>query len=61
MYGKPAMTCFNYQVYLYGSKAVTCFYGAGRNDFSHIKIITSKLPIKKTGTLVIFLYVHEFL
>ncbi len=47
MYGKPAMTCFNYQVYLYGSKVVTCLYGAGRNDFAHIKIIKSKLPIKK--------------
>ncbi len=24
MYGKPAMTCFKYQVYLYGSEAITC-------------------------------------
>jgi hypothetical protein len=23
MYGKPAMTCFKYQVYLYGSEAIT--------------------------------------
>jgi hypothetical protein len=23
MYGNPAMTCFKYQVYLYGSKAIT--------------------------------------
>ncbi len=23
MYGKPAMTCFKYQVYLYGSEALT--------------------------------------
>jgi hypothetical protein len=23
MYGKPAMTCFKYQVYLYGSEATT--------------------------------------
>ncbi len=23
MYGKPAMTCFKHQVYLYGSKAIT--------------------------------------
>ena len=23
MYGKLAMTCFKYQVYLYGSKAIT--------------------------------------
>ena len=23
MYGKHAMTCFKYQVYLYGSKAIT--------------------------------------
>jgi hypothetical protein len=23
MYGKPAMTCFKYQVYLYGLKAIT--------------------------------------
>ncbi len=23
MYGKPAMTCFEYQVYLYGSEAIT--------------------------------------
>jgi hypothetical protein len=22
MYGKPAMTCFKYQVYLYNSKAI---------------------------------------
>ncbi len=22
MYGKPAMACFKYQVYLYGSKAI---------------------------------------
>jgi hypothetical protein len=25
MYGKPAMTCFKYQVYLYGSEAITLF------------------------------------
>jgi hypothetical protein len=24
MYGNPAMTCFKYQVYLYGSEAITC-------------------------------------
>ncbi len=23
MHGKPAMTCFKYQVYLYGSEAIT--------------------------------------
>ncbi len=23
MYGKPAITCFKYQVFLYGSKAIT--------------------------------------
>ena len=23
MYGNPAMTCFKYQVYLYGSEAIT--------------------------------------
>jgi hypothetical protein len=23
MYGKPAMTCLKYQVYLYGSEAIT--------------------------------------
>jgi hypothetical protein len=23
MYGKPAMTCFKYQVFLYGSEAIT--------------------------------------
>jgi hypothetical protein len=23
MYGKPAMTCYKYQVYLYGSEAIT--------------------------------------
>jgi hypothetical protein len=23
MYGKPAMTCFKYQLYQYGSKAIT--------------------------------------
>jgi hypothetical protein len=23
MYGKPAMTCFKYQEYLYGSEAIT--------------------------------------
>jgi hypothetical protein len=23
MYGKPALTCFKYQVYLYGSEAIT--------------------------------------
>jgi hypothetical protein len=23
MYGKPAMTCFKYQVYLHGSEAIT--------------------------------------
>ncbi len=23
MYGKPAMTCFEYYVYLYGSEAIT--------------------------------------
>jgi hypothetical protein len=23
MYDKPAMTCFKYQVYLYGSEAIT--------------------------------------
>ncbi len=23
MYGNPAMTCLKYQVYLYGSKAIT--------------------------------------
>ncbi len=23
MYGKPAMTCFKYQVYLYGSEVIT--------------------------------------
>ncbi len=23
MYGKPSMPCFNYQVYLYGSEAIT--------------------------------------
>jgi hypothetical protein len=23
MYGKPAITCFKYQVYLYGSEAIT--------------------------------------
>jgi hypothetical protein len=23
MYGTPAMTCFKYQVYLYGSEAIT--------------------------------------
>jgi hypothetical protein len=23
MYGKPAMICFKYQVYLYGSEAIT--------------------------------------
>jgi hypothetical protein len=23
MYGKPAMTCFKYQVYQYGSEAIT--------------------------------------
>jgi hypothetical protein len=23
MYGKPAMTCFIYQLYLYGSEAIT--------------------------------------
>ncbi len=25
MYGKPALTCFKYQVYLYGSEAITYF------------------------------------
>jgi hypothetical protein len=25
MYGKPAMTCFKYQVYLYGSEAIIYF------------------------------------
>jgi hypothetical protein len=24
MYGKLAMTCFKYQMYLYGSEAITC-------------------------------------
>jgi hypothetical protein len=24
MYGKLAMICFKYQVYLYGSEAITC-------------------------------------
>ena len=24
MFGKLAMTCFKYQVYLYGSEAITC-------------------------------------
>jgi hypothetical protein len=23
MYGNPAMTCFKYQVYMYGSEAIT--------------------------------------
>jgi hypothetical protein len=23
MYGKPAITCFKYQVFLYGSKSIT--------------------------------------
>jgi hypothetical protein len=25
MYDKLTMTCFKYQVYLYGSEAITCF------------------------------------
>jgi hypothetical protein len=27
MYGKPAITCFEYQVYLYGLEAITCLSG----------------------------------
>ncbi len=26
MYGKPAMTCFKYQVYLYGLEAIVVAY-----------------------------------
>jgi hypothetical protein len=29
MYGKPAMTCFKYQVYLYGPEAITCYTLSG--------------------------------
>jgi hypothetical protein len=48
MYGKLAITCFKYQVYLYGSEAITyvfeCFpLGGNRaNTMSHQTLILKK-------------------
>ena len=56
MYGKPAMTCFKYQVYLYGSEAITYLSAIlwvvtepalyGIITFTHLKenFIMVKLP-----------------
>jgi hypothetical protein len=35
MYGKPAMTCFKYQVYLYGSEAITYLSVYKASSMSH--------------------------
>jgi hypothetical protein len=39
MYGKPAMTCFEYQVYLYGSKAITYVRHVTGNDKDYLRKI----------------------
>jgi hypothetical protein len=37
MYGKPVMTCFKYQVYLYGSEVITYLKGLSYEiDFENV-------------------------
>jgi hypothetical protein len=50
MYGKPAITCFKYQAFLYGSEAITYLNAVSHPWFEHFyQLLSSRYNTEKGG------------